>query len=473
MVPLAPLGCHLQPGKVQPASRAISARVWAGWRSGGSAQVQDRAFGVREADRDVGLVGELPGGAAGDGGAVGVVAGAVLVEEVSQDMVSSRVVGVPPAAGRSSVRRAASRTAANAMGFFFFFLVPLRLGIAWSSRPSGGASAAVRPESWLRANDSGTATCCAERPPHRSCSTAPSSGYRCPDAAGPASHASPARSRHSQAATLSYPPTLPKPSRTAPRQSFHRHDVQARAPRARRSTRSCWQQSTTRRRCCGCGRGGRVAPLGAGGWHRRCKRLLVVRPFRRPLARPRACRCRARRGQRACPWHRWGGPPRRARCVREDGGGARCGIDRDYPAAHRELAARVCERGLIVSEYEPGIEPAPWRFPARNRIIAGLCAATIVVEARERSGRPDHGRLRPRGRPGGDGGSRGDHLGAVRRHERTAAARGNTCDVGCRRARGVRDRAGGRGRPRAGRAWRRPWRRGCARGRRASTSSPG
>ena len=63
-----------------------------------------------------------------------------------------------------------------------------------------------------------------------------------------------------------------------------------------------------------------------------------------------------------------------------------CGIDRDYPAAHRDLAGRIVERGLIVSEYEPGVEPAPWRFPARNRIIAGLCAATVVVEARERSG---------------------------------------------------------------------------------------
>ena len=63
-----------------------------------------------------------------------------------------------------------------------------------------------------------------------------------------------------------------------------------------------------------------------------------------------------------------------------------CGIDRDYPAAHRELASRILERGLVISEYEPGVEPAPWRFPARNRIIAGLCAATVVVEARERSG---------------------------------------------------------------------------------------
>jgi DNA processing protein len=63
-----------------------------------------------------------------------------------------------------------------------------------------------------------------------------------------------------------------------------------------------------------------------------------------------------------------------------------CGIDRHYPAAHAELARRICERGLVVSEYEPGVEPAPWRFPARNRIIAGLTAATVIVEARERSG---------------------------------------------------------------------------------------
>ncbi len=63
-----------------------------------------------------------------------------------------------------------------------------------------------------------------------------------------------------------------------------------------------------------------------------------------------------------------------------------CGIDRDYPAAHAELARRVASSGLIVSEYAPGVEPAPWRFPARNRIVAGLCAASVVVEARERSG---------------------------------------------------------------------------------------
>jgi DNA processing protein len=63
-----------------------------------------------------------------------------------------------------------------------------------------------------------------------------------------------------------------------------------------------------------------------------------------------------------------------------------CGIDRDYPASHRSLAAEIAAGGLVVSEYAPGVEPAPWRFPARNRVIAGLTAATVVVEAREASG---------------------------------------------------------------------------------------
>jgi DNA processing protein len=63
-----------------------------------------------------------------------------------------------------------------------------------------------------------------------------------------------------------------------------------------------------------------------------------------------------------------------------------CGIDRDYPRSHGELARRIVSSGTIVSEYPPGVEPAPWRFPARNRIIAALALATVVVEARERSG---------------------------------------------------------------------------------------
>ena len=63
-----------------------------------------------------------------------------------------------------------------------------------------------------------------------------------------------------------------------------------------------------------------------------------------------------------------------------------CGVDRDYPRAHAALAKQIAEQGFVVSEYAPGVEPAPWRFPARNRIIAGLADVTIVVEARERSG---------------------------------------------------------------------------------------
>jgi DNA processing protein len=63
-----------------------------------------------------------------------------------------------------------------------------------------------------------------------------------------------------------------------------------------------------------------------------------------------------------------------------------CGIDRDYPRGHAELARRIVASGAVVSEYPPGVEPAPWRFPARNRIIAALSLATVVVEARERSG---------------------------------------------------------------------------------------
>ena len=63
-----------------------------------------------------------------------------------------------------------------------------------------------------------------------------------------------------------------------------------------------------------------------------------------------------------------------------------CGIDRDYPAANASLFRRMEDGGLVVSEYEAGVEPAPWRFPARNRIIAGLCEAVVVVEARQRSG---------------------------------------------------------------------------------------
>ena len=62
------------------------------------------------------------------------------------------------------------------------------------------------------------------------------------------------------------------------------------------------------------------------------------------------------------------------------------GADRPYPAQNRALRRRVAERGCVVSELPPGVGPHRWAFVARNRIIAGLAAMTVVVEATERSG---------------------------------------------------------------------------------------
>ena len=61
-------------------------------------------------------------------------------------------------------------------------------------------------------------------------------------------------------------------------------------------------------------------------------------------------------------------------------------VDRIHPRRHVGLADRIQVNGAVVSEYWPGTDPLPWRFPARNRIVAGLCDATVVVEAGARSG---------------------------------------------------------------------------------------
>ena len=63
-----------------------------------------------------------------------------------------------------------------------------------------------------------------------------------------------------------------------------------------------------------------------------------------------------------------------------------CGIDVVYPREHRQLTQKICERGLIVSEFPPGTSPAPQNFPVRNRIISGLSLGTVIVEASEYSG---------------------------------------------------------------------------------------
>ena len=63
-----------------------------------------------------------------------------------------------------------------------------------------------------------------------------------------------------------------------------------------------------------------------------------------------------------------------------------CGVDRVYPAEHRELALDMQRAGSLVSEFPPGIPPLKHHFPLRNRIISGLSLAVVVVEAPEKSG---------------------------------------------------------------------------------------
>lgn len=63
-----------------------------------------------------------------------------------------------------------------------------------------------------------------------------------------------------------------------------------------------------------------------------------------------------------------------------------CGPDVCYPPENRILMAEIARHGLIVTEYGPGTPANRYHFPNRNRIISGLCEATVVVQARNRSG---------------------------------------------------------------------------------------
>ncbi len=63
-----------------------------------------------------------------------------------------------------------------------------------------------------------------------------------------------------------------------------------------------------------------------------------------------------------------------------------CGADRPYPRINAPLYRRVREVGAVIAELPPGAVPHKWTFPARNRIMAGIASATVVVEAAERSG---------------------------------------------------------------------------------------
>ncbi len=62
------------------------------------------------------------------------------------------------------------------------------------------------------------------------------------------------------------------------------------------------------------------------------------------------------------------------------------GIDIAYPPEHRELHDEIAAQGLLIAEQPPGVEPLARHFPSRNRIIAGLAAGTLVVEAAPKSG---------------------------------------------------------------------------------------
>lgn len=62
------------------------------------------------------------------------------------------------------------------------------------------------------------------------------------------------------------------------------------------------------------------------------------------------------------------------------------GTDVVYPASNRTLYNQIQQQGMILSEYPAGTSPNPGHFPARNRIVAGLCRALLVIEAPQRSG---------------------------------------------------------------------------------------
>lgn len=63
-----------------------------------------------------------------------------------------------------------------------------------------------------------------------------------------------------------------------------------------------------------------------------------------------------------------------------------CGTAIDYPRGHRSLGERIAGAGGLLTEFPPDCEPRPWQFPVRNRLIAALARAVVVVEAAPRSG---------------------------------------------------------------------------------------
>jgi DNA processing protein len=62
------------------------------------------------------------------------------------------------------------------------------------------------------------------------------------------------------------------------------------------------------------------------------------------------------------------------------------GLGVDYPRGHRRLGDEIAQRGALVTEFPCGARPQTWHFPVRNRLIAALASATLVVQAALRSG---------------------------------------------------------------------------------------
>jgi len=62
------------------------------------------------------------------------------------------------------------------------------------------------------------------------------------------------------------------------------------------------------------------------------------------------------------------------------------GVDQIYPSRNRELAERILENGVLISELIPGSKAEKWNFPTRNRIISGLSLGSLIIEGRKKSG---------------------------------------------------------------------------------------
>ena len=141
-----------------------------------------------------------------------------------------------------------------------------------------------------------------------------------------------------------------------------------------------------------------LEPDGVGDGRRRPPRQLL-RPRGRPRAGPRAGRRPGSSWSAASPSASTPAPTGARSTPAAPIAVLGCGADVAYPAAHRSLWRRICERGLVLSELPPGAGAWRWTFPARNRIMAALAGMTVVVEAAAALRLADHRRPRRRPRP--------------------------------------------------------------------------